>query len=118
MSNYNSIPPYIAARVKDNSESIGITQQGVDEDHWYQIIGGLIIQGGIEAVDANTIDTVPFVQPFPKKVLGVWLQTIGNGTLPAPAIRNYYAEIIDLATFELSNDYAVESSFYWLAIGY
>lgn len=116
---YNSVPPYVRASTRDVQEAIGITVQPAgDENSWYQILGGLIFQGGLQAVPPMTILPVNFVLPYPKKVLGIWLQTIGNGTLPGPAVRNIYASIINLSQFTMDNDYSDPVSYFWLSIGY
>lgn len=124
MANFNSIAPYLSKMVQnDLHETVGITKQPTgDENRWYQIIGGLIFQGGLIpllATDATAI--VTFVMPYPKKVLGIWCQGIG----PPDGITSQwviYNGTITLAQFNVGlhteTISAHEQTAYWWAIGY
>ena len=85
-SGWNSIPGF--ARSKDPSESqesIGITQfDATDETRWFQIIGGLIMQGGT----ISGAGAVEFPAPYEKQVLGVW---INNGTASGVSLAGFTA---------------------------
>lgn len=119
MSNFNAIPPFSGATVRDLHEAVGITQQPVgNADTWSQMIGGLLFQGGISPIiAANTATTINFFPAFSKKVLGIFLQTQGNVFAAAP-IRNDYVNLLSLSQFQIFNDYGSDSLFYWWAIGY
>jgi len=64
----NAILPYITAGQKDIVDAIGITQLSVGGDisAWYQVIGGLILQGGRFDIDHDTSPSVNFVVPYTK----------------------------------------------------
>ena len=97
MSQTNSIPPYFKASSEELQNSFGITRME-GEDSWNQIIGGLILQGGI-----CTGTSVSFSIPFPKKLLGIF------GTLVIPSYT--------LEGFIPAGD-DTSRTFYWFAIGF
>lgn len=118
MANANSVVGYHDATLPEMQETAGITQLGVngDENAWFQVMNGLLIQGGrVDDVPANGSSTVDFHRAYPKKVLGVFLQLIGNSIVGVP----YRDEVLvlSLAQFEVYNDYTDDSGYYWWAIG-
>lgn len=78
---WNSISGF--TKVKDPAEvqeTVGITQfSKTDQASWYQIIGGIIIQGG----NASAAGAISFNAPYEKQVMGVFV----NGGV-ASAITN------------------------------
>lgn len=108
-SNRNSIFPFSKARLDEVQEAIGITQFPT-ETEWYQIIGGIVIQGGRVSVgDAATL-TIPFNAPYEQQVLGIWTQVIG-GVANTAHLAN-----ITTADFEIVNGAGVRD-FFWLSLG-
>jgi hypothetical protein len=92
---WNSIPGFRKSVDPESQEAIGITQFSLtDSSSWFQIIGGLIIQGG----SLTAAGIVQFSAPYEKQVLGVF---INGGT----------ASLISLTGFTSSSDG------YWFAIG-
>lgn len=116
----NSIPTFGKDSLSNIQESLGITQLGVSsEDSWYQIIGGLIFQGGkTSSLAANTLSAaISFNTGFPKKVLGIWIVPISATVDVANPLYSFAVNPIDLYSFKIAND-GVETAFYWLAIGF
>jgi hypothetical protein len=109
-SNINSIAPFLGGTTKDALESIGITQFPAAAS-WYQVIGGLIVQGGYVEMSATTSATIPFNAPYGKQVLGVWLQTV-DGSANGAHISASPA----LDSFEIVNG-SSDRFYYWLSLG-
>jgi hypothetical protein len=108
-SSYNSIFPFSKARLDEIQEAIGITQFP-SATGWYQVIGGIIVQGGFaSAGDAATV-TVNLNAPYEKQLLGIWIQVIG-GTANAA-----YVTAADLDSFQIVNGVGARD-FYWLSLG-
>ena len=108
-ANTNSIFPFSKARLDEIQESIGITQFPT-ETEWYQVIGGVIIQGGRVSVgDAATL-TIPFNAPYELQVLGIWIQVIGGTANTA------YVDAVTTADFDIVNG-AGARDFFWLSLG-
>ena len=109
MSNQNSLPPFTNASLKDLLDSIGITQFP-SETNWYQVIGGLIIQGGF-IDNATTGDTITFNASFTKQVLGVFLIPIRAGVI------QYVVNTVTVDDFVVVHNGGGTGDFYWFAIG-
>lgn len=109
MSNTNSIVPYTGVKLKALAESMGITQFP-DATSWYQIIGGLIFQGGKVSVLGTALETVPFVAPYEKQLLGIWTQVLDA------AGNNHHVTNAGLTGFDIQNG-AGDRDFYWWSIG-
>lgn len=109
MSNQNSLPPFTNASLKDLLEAIGITQF-ISETNWYQVIGGLNIQGGFEET-ITTGDTITFNASFPKQVLGIFITAVGASS------RQVAADTVTVDDFVLRHNGGGTGDFYWFAIG-
>ncbi len=95
MANSNSIVSYSSATLLEVQESLGITQFSPSNvNSWYQVMGGLVIQGGL----STGAGAVAFPAPLEKQVLGVFM----NGAT---------ASAISLTGFTAS------ASGFWWAIG-
>jgi hypothetical protein len=105
----NSVPPFMGGTTKDALEALGITQFPT-ETEWYQVIGGIIVQGGYIEVDSSTVQTVNLVAPYEKQFLGVWLQTAGGSHNSAHVAGE------TLSSFEIHNG-GGDRSYYWLSLG-
>jgi len=108
-SSTNSIPPFLGGSAADALESLGITQFP-SEFGWYQVIGGLIVQGGKVSVGDGATLVVDLNAPYEKQTLGVWIQVV-DGTA-----NTAYVASVSLADFELING-AGARDFYWLSLG-
>lgn len=120
MSNNNSIPVFNKDSIGNIQESLGITQLAAgSEDSWYQILGGLIFQGGkTDVIPVNTLSsTISFNTAFPKKVLGIWIIPISSVVDPTGELYSFAVSPVDLYSFKIAND-GSDTSFYWLAIGF
>lgn len=109
MSGQNSIPPFATPRATDIFNALGITQFP-SETNWFQVIGGLILQGGF-ADNINTMTTISFNTSFTKQVLGIFVQPVGTAA---------FADIVNSITlndFVLIHGGAGAQDFYWFAIG-
>ena len=70
MSNVNSVSDYKRSSLETLQEALGTTQfSSSDVNSWYQIINGLIIQGGL----STGAGVVTFPAPLEKQVLGVFM---------------------------------------------
>lgn len=108
-SSYNSIPALTGGSTRDALEALGITQFP-SETSWYQVIGGIIVQGGYVTVASATTQTVNLVAPYEKQTLGVWLQTEGASHNAA------HVDGVTLSSFEIHNGGGIRS-YYWLSLG-
>jgi hypothetical protein len=108
-TNVNSIFPFSKARLEEVQEAIGITQFP-SATGWYQVIGGLIVQGGSIEVDTSATLAIPFHAPYEKQLLGVWLQVYGA------AANNGYVSAPGLTSFQITNGVGVRT-YYWLSLG-
>lgn len=109
MAGTQGILPYLRGTPEEAADAIGITQFP-SENHWFQTIGGLLIQGGkIEVGSAATL-TVDFNASYPKQVFGVWIQPIGTSLL------GFSVDAVTLDSFDIVNA-AIVREFYWWAIG-
>ncbi len=110
MSNFNSLVPFIKPTLKDLADAGGITQFASDGFGWFQVLNGLIIQGGFyEHNGAPAPHTVSFHTAFPKQVLGVFLQQVGAGS-------NAYLTTVTLEDFIVDHG-GTHADYYWWAIG-
>jgi hypothetical protein len=109
MSEYNSVAPFVGGTAQDALEALGITQFP-SATEWFQVIGGLIVQGGYVTVPSSTVQTVNLVAPYGKQTLGVWLQTEGSSHNSA------HVDGVTLTSFEIHNGGGVRS-YYWLSLG-
>lgn len=106
---WNSVAPFSKARLDEVQDSLGITQFP-SETEWYQVIGGLIVQGGRVSVgDAATL-TVSLNAPYEKQVLGIWIQVIGG------AANTAHLDAITTADFDIVNGVGARD-FFWLSLG-
>jgi hypothetical protein len=108
-SNINSIIGRIGASLEETSESLGVTQFP-SATSWYQIIGGLQVQGGFETLAGAGANVVPFSAPYEKQVLGIFIQVIGA------AENGAFISAIGLNQFTLNNG-AGARTYYWWAVG-
>ena len=108
-SSYNSIPPFTGGSTQDALEALGITQFP-SETSWYQVIGGIIVQGGKVATSDGATVTVNLVAPYEKQLLGVWTQVIDA------AENGSHVASIGLNSFQIVNG-AGDRTYYWLSLG-
>lgn len=108
-ANVNSIISYVGASLKDTSESLGITQFP-SEFEWYQIVGGLQVQGGKVSVGGGATLTINFPAPYEKQLLGIFIQVRGA------AGNNGYVNNESLDSFDIVNG-AGARDYYWWAVG-
>ena len=108
-SSYNSIAPFTKARLDEVQESIGITQFP-SETSWYQVIGGLIVQGGFVSVGDGATLTVSLNAPYEKQVLGIWIQVVGA------AANTAHVAAVTVDDFSIVNGVGARD-FYWLSLG-
>lgn len=110
---WNSIPSYGLTDLKQLQDAAGVTQFPSDTS-WYQLINGLLVQGGKVAIGANTSLVVPFLVGNPTQLLSVFTQPILAGT------GNGYGSIdpagTNLNQFTLVNTGAAKD-YYWWAVG-
>lgn len=109
-SSTNSIPPFTRGTTRDALEALGITQFPSAVE-WYQVIGGLIVQGGYVTVGSSATLAIPLVAPYEKQTLGVWIQVVGgaeNGASVAAAPT--------LDSFSIVNGVGARD-YYWLSLG-
>jgi hypothetical protein len=105
----NSIAPFVNANVGDLLETIGVTQF-LGEYNWFQVLGGLILQGGLrDGVASGGLITLN--TGFPKQVLGVFI------TPKFPADVKFSAGDITTQSFKIFHDETDPVDFYWFAIG-
>lgn len=109
MSNTNSVIPYSGALLKDLADSIGITQFP-DDTSWYQVIGGLIIQGGKIAIGGGVTQAIDFVAPYEKQLLSIHTEVTGA------APNGHYITNEDLTGFDIVNG-ASGRDYYWWSVG-
>lgn len=105
----NSIPPFATARVKDLLETIGVTQFP-SEKNWYQVLGGLLLQGGF-IDNASTGTTITFNTSFTKQVLGVFLIPVRATTI------QFCVNTVTIDNFVVIHNSGVAEDFYWFAVG-
>lgn len=109
MSQQNSLAPFTKASIKDLLDTIGITQFTSETD-WYQVIAGLIVQGGfVETI--TTGDTITFNTSFTKQVLGIFVTAVGASS------RQVAVDTITVDDFVLRHNGGGTGDFYWFAIG-
>lgn len=107
--NTNSVPPFFGASNKELLETIGVTQFPSDVE-WFQVIGGLVVQGGyVEIPDTSSL-VINLPAPVSKQILGIYTQVVGQTENGA------YIDNITLSEFELFNG-AGDRFYYWWAIG-
>jgi len=109
MSSTNSVIPFLGASSRDLQEAAGITQFP-SQYEWFQVVNGLIIQGGYVEALGTTTNIISFVAPFGKQTLGVFIQVV------AAATNDSYVNAVTLNNFELIN-LAGARNYYWWAIG-
>ena len=108
-SSTNSIAPFLGGSVKDALESIGITQFP-SEFEWYQVIGGVIIQGGTVSVGTGAVLTVNLPAPYEKQHLLTLTQVVG-------AVANTaYVTTVTLSSFDIQNGVG-DRTYFWLSLG-
>jgi len=110
-SNINSVSPYVDASAQDLQESIGITQFP-DATSFYQIIGGLVIQGGLEVFTVTGVRTVLLPAPLGKQILSILITPVSAGTTS----RGYVVPGFGLNSFDISHVNPA-ASYYWQVIG-
>lgn len=109
MSQQNSLAPFTDASNKDLLDTIGVTQFP-SETNWYQVLAGLIIQGGF-IDNATTGTTITFNTSFTKQVLGVFLVAVRAGTIA------YVVNTVTVDDFVVVHNSGGTADFYWFAIG-
>lgn len=108
-SNINSIAPYVNANPNELLDTIGITQFSNGTD-WFQVLGGLIFQGGLVSAHSSTA-TVTFPTGFSKQTLCVIVQPKdSSGT-------TFYVTSVTLKDFVLAHGGGGVHNYYWFAIG-
>ncbi len=115
---WNSIPGYKDASAGDVQEALGITQlKEGSENNFTQVIGGLIIQGGLtEVLTLDTTATIQFNVAFPKKVLQIHLGPVGDGVLQSNlGVASPFN--VTLSQFDILQD-GNDCAYYWFAIGF
>lgn len=108
-SSTNSIPALLGGSTRDALEALGITQFP-SATEWFQVIGGLIVQGGYVEVASATSITINLPAPYEKQTLGVWLQTEGSSHNAA------HVDAVTLSSFEIHNGGGIRH-YYWLSLG-
>lgn len=109
MASTNSVLPFLGGNQEETSDAIGITQFP-SAGNWFQVLGGLTIQGGKVSVLSGATLSVAFNAPISKEVLGVFIQPIGTATV------SYRVNSVTLNDFAIVNG-AADQDFYWWAIG-
>lgn len=109
MPQANSIAPFIGASAKDLLDAIGVTQFP-SETNWFQLIAGLLIQGGF-IDNATTGDTITLNTSFTKQVLGVFLIPIRAGVI------QFAVNAVTVDDFVVIHNSGGTADFYWFAIG-
>lgn len=109
MSSYNSIAPFIGGTTRDVIDALGITQFP-SEFGWFQVIGGIIAQGGKADVADGATLAINFAAPYGKQVLGTWIQVM------AGAENGSYIIPTNLNTFSIVNGVGART-YYWLSLG-
>lgn len=108
-ANTNSIPPFLRGTTKDALEALGITQFP-SEFEWYQVIGGLIIQGGKVDLAGAAALTINLPAPYEKQHMFTIIQVVD-----ATDNNGYVANVI-LSAFDIQNG-AGARTYYWLSLG-
>lgn len=110
---WSSVPGYGETDLNQLQQAAGITQFS-GANGWYQLINGILVQGGIVNVGAGATATFPFQVAITSQLLGVFLQAQN-----AAAGSGYGS--IDIATTNLQQftivNTGVAKDFFWLAIG-
>lgn len=109
MSQYNSVTPFSGGTTRDALEALGITQFPSGTE-WFQVIGGLIVQGGKVDVTGGATLAINLNAPYEKQVLGTWIQVM------AGAGNNAYIIPTDLTQFSIVNGVG-NRTYYWLSLG-
>ena len=109
MSSYNSVAPFLGGSTLDALEALGITQFP-SEFAWYQVIGGLIVQGGKVDVTGGATLAINLNAPYEKQVLGTWIQVMGG------AENGAYIIPTSLSAFSIVNGVG-NRTYYWLSLG-
>lgn len=108
-ANNNSIAPLFNRGLEDLGDAIGVTQFP-SQFEWYQIVGGLQVQGGKVSVGTSATLTINFPAPYEKQLLGVWIQVRGA------AGNNGYVNNESLNSFDVVNGVGARD-YYWWAVG-
>jgi len=109
MTQQNSLAPFVKATAEELLESIGVTQF-IGEGNWYQVIAGLIIQGGkLTSVATGTL--VTFNTSFTRQTLNVIITPV------AGAVISTAVNTVSVDDFVLVHNSGGASDFYWFAIG-
>jgi hypothetical protein len=119
MSNeYGSVVPYSKASIEEQQNALGILQFiSASDTNWYQIISGLLVQGGyVTAAVANANTVVNFNVAYPKKVLGIFVQSVYQPAGAGQENSGMVHPTFTLSSFTLVND-GVQKDFFWWAIG-
>ena len=110
---WNSLVGYGAIDLAQLQEQAGITQFP-DASGWYQMMNGLLVQGGIVNVGLNASLVVPFKIAVPTQVLGIFTQAaiagVGNGYGTVDPVGT------NLQQFTLVNT-GPAKDYYWWCIG-
>jgi len=109
MANINSVAPFVNPTREELADAVGITQFP-SATSWYQIIGGLQVQGGFQTLAGAGANVVTLPAPYEKQVLGIFIQVIGA------AENGAFISAIGLDKFTLNNG-AGARTYYWWAVG-
>ena len=111
MAGHNSILPNDYGTPAEVKDAIGVTKF-LSDTNWVQIIGGLVIQGGIKsAVGAGVTVTISLNAAVEKQILGIFCQPKSGNT------DGWFIQAITLSSFDLVNGATGVRDFYWWAIG-
>lgn len=113
MTGFNGILGYAPGdSIREVQESLGITQFPSGTS-WYQIIGGLQIQGGLtDSIPSATTVAIPFPAPYETQLLGVFLQAVDQ----ADSAWQVVSAGTDLNQFSVRHT-GTARKFYWIALG-
>ncbi len=110
---WNSVPGYGATDLRALQEAAGVTQFP-SATCWYQLINGILVQGGAVNVGAGVDATFQYNIAIPTQLLGVFVQAQNA------AVGSGYGSI-DIATTNLQQFTVVNTGlakdFFWFAIG-
>lgn len=109
--NRNSVFPYGKARLDEIQDAIGITQfPGTTT--WYQVLGGLVLQGGFEVFTSASTRTINFPAPYQTQVLGIFISPTSASNSPHGQITPTFG----LNSFQI-NHHGPNASYFWWAVG-
>jgi len=107
---WNSTIPYNSPSLQELADTVGITQfQGTDS--WFQVLGGLILQGGKVDIPDPADVSITFPAPYSKQVLGIFIEEIDGVGSVYTVVQTF-----NLTGFTIRHNHSGYSAF-WFAIG-